>query len=125
MKIFWLAATAAAALFAALPAAAQTAPAAAAQASAAARPGPSAPALTEAPRMGPWGFDLAGRDTSVSPGQNFFKYANGTYQEHLVIPPDRSRFGAFDVLNEVSQNRMRAVLDQAAADPEATGERAK
>jgi putative endopeptidase len=123
MKSLWLAATAVIALSAGLPAAALAEPKAAAPAT----PATSAVAanLTEAPRMGPWGFDLAGRDTSVAPGQNFFRYANGTYQEHLVIPSDRSRFGAFDVLNEVSQNRMRAVLESAAADPKAAGERAQ
>ena len=42
----------------------------------------SAPALAAdadlaAPRMGTWGFDLAGRDTAVAPSQDFFEYANG------------------------------------------------
>jgi putative endopeptidase len=82
-------------------------------------------ALTQAPRMGPWGFDLAGRDPSVSPGDNLYDYAGGSYVRNLTIPPDRSRFGAFDTLVELSQNRMRAVLEAAAADRSATGERAK
>ena len=32
---------------------------------------------TEAPRYGTWGFDMSGRDTSVSPGDSFFRHANG------------------------------------------------
>ena len=116
MKSFWLAAAAAAAL--------STAPAVAAD-SAATTATASATALTQAPRLGTWGFDLAGRDTSVSPGRNFYRYANGTYLDHLVIPSDRSRFGAFDVLQELSQNRMRAVLEAAAAGGGAQGETAK
>jgi putative endopeptidase len=131
MKTFWLAAAAAAVLTTAF---SGTASCAAASSSSAAEPKPStgaavpAPAaadLTAAPRMGSWGFDLAGRDTAIRPGADFFRYANGAYQEHLVIPADRSRFGAFDVLNELSQNRMRAVLEAAAGDAGATGERAK
>ena len=119
MKTLWLAAAAAAALSSAPALAADSAPVAATASAA------SAATLTQAPRMGSWGFDLAGRDTSVAPGQDFFRHANGAYLDRLVIPPDRSRFGAFDVLHELSQNRMRAVLEAAAADPAATGEREK
>jgi len=105
MKTLWLGAAAAAALLVACPAMAQ--------------PGQD---LSKAPRMGTWGFDLAGRDTTVSPGQDFYSYANGGYLKALEIPADRSRYGAFDRLNELSQNRMHAVLEKAAADKAATGE---
>jgi putative endopeptidase len=89
----------------------------------AAEPGPGAAELAHAPRMGTWGFDLAGRDSATPPGQDFYQYANGTYLKGLEIPADRSRYGAFDKLNELSQNRMRAVVEQAAADKAAAGER--
>jgi putative endopeptidase len=97
----------------------------------AARPLPFTPSgaspaeLAHAPRMGAWGFDLAGRDLSASPAQDFYAYANGEYLKALEIPPDRGRFGAFDQLNELSRNRMRAVVEQAAADRAAAGERAQ
>jgi putative endopeptidase len=97
MKSFWLAACAASAL-------ATTAFAA-----------PAADPLA-APRMGPWGFDAAGQDTSVAPGKDFFDYANGTYVKNQVIPADRSSYGAFDGLRELSVSRMHAVLENAAAD---------
>ena len=42
---------------------------------------------TEQPRLGAWGYDLAGRDPAVKPGDNFFLYANGNYLKTLVIPP--------------------------------------
>ena len=41
---------------------------------------------TAAPRYGTWGFDLNGRDTSVKPGDDFFRYANGAAFDKLVIP---------------------------------------
>src|SRR5689334_3529104 len=85
----------------------------------------SAIIATEAPRLGSWGFDLAGRDTRVNAGDDFYRYANGTYVANLVIPPDLSRYGAFQSLIELSQARMRAVLEAAAADRSAGGERAK
>jgi len=115
MKTYWLGAAAAAALLAAGPALAQPKPAAVAPS--------AAPDLSKAPRMGTWGFDLAGRDTATTPGQDFYQYANGGYLKTLDIPADRSRFGAFDSLNELSQGRMHAVVDKTAADKAAAGER--
>jgi putative endopeptidase len=128
MKTIWFGAAAAVALLSACPAlAAPTAAKAAAKP--AAKPAPPAPApsadLTKAPRLGTWGYDLSGRDASVSAGDDFFQYANGSYLKSLVIPADRTRFGAFDSLNELSQNRMRAVVEKTAADKAATGDTAK
>ncbi|MDB5447771.1 MAG: peptidase, partial [Phenylobacterium sp.] len=128
MKTLWLAAAAAAALSAPLSAALCGQAAAATKAKPAPRSAtkPAAgPSLTAARRLGAWGFDLSGRDTAVSPGDDLFRYADGSYVKSLQIPPDRSRYGAFDTLVELSQNRMRAVLEKASADKAATGERAK
>ena len=117
MKTAWFSACACAALLLAAPAAfaADTATAAA----------PAARDLSKAPRMGTWGFDLAGRATAVTPGQSLFGHANGAYMEKLVIPADRSSFGAFNVLDDLSRERMRAVVETAAADKAATGQAAK
>src|SRR5512140_1480655 len=46
-------------------------------------PAMSAAELAHAPRMGTWGFDLAGRDPAVAPGQDFYAYANGAYLKAL------------------------------------------
>ncbi|OHB30477.1 MAG: peptidase M13 [Phenylobacterium sp. RIFCSPHIGHO2_01_FULL_69_31] len=118
MKTAWLAAACAAALLAASPSAfaadaATTAPETAAR------------DLSKAPRMGPWGFDMAGRDTASSPGKSLFAYANGAYMEKLTIPADRSTYGAFNVLDELSKDRMRAVIEKAAAGGTAGGVEAK
>ena len=114
MKTYWLSAAAAGALLAALSPAATLA-----------QPKTTAVAqdLSKAPRMGTWGFDLSGRDTATQPGQDFYEYANGGYLKSLDIPADRSRYGAFDGLNELSQSRMHAVVDKAATDKSAAGER--
>jgi putative endopeptidase len=79
------------------------------------------------PHFGSWGFDLAGRDTSVAPGNNFYDYANGGYVRNLQIPPDRARFGNFDALQALSEDRTHALLDKAAGDssPEPGSEEAK
>jgi putative endopeptidase len=117
MKSFWLSAAATAALLTALPAAASSPPAPA-EAS-------PAPANLETKRLGVWGFDLAGRDLAVPPGKSFYDYANGTYVRALVIPADRSRYGAFDAIAELSRNRLRALIEKTAADPAASGDLAR
>ncbi len=92
-------------------------------ASAADAPAPSA--ATAAPEsLGAWGFDLAGRDMSARPGADFYQYADGAAVKAMVIPPDRSRYGAFDALGALSQERQRALLEEAAARPGTTGEEA-
>jgi putative endopeptidase len=75
----------------------------------------SALAATAGIDTGRWGFDMAGRDTAIRPGDNFFEYANGTYLKTLVIPPDQSRYGSFNVLRDLSEQRTHDILDRAAA----------
>ncbi|MBV9993582.1 MAG: peptidase M13 [Caulobacteraceae bacterium] len=77
------------------------------------------------PKFGPWGFDLAGRDEAVTPGADFYDYANGHYLKELVIPPDRARWGMFDALSALSEERVRDILEKASADPTATGDQGK
>lgn len=76
-----------------------------------------------APKYGTWGFDLSGMDRSVKPGDDFFKFANGKWAEKTEIPADRTRYGNFDKLRELSEARVRAILEDAAAgklaDPDA------
>ncbi|MDQ2859536.1 MAG: peptidase M13 [Pseudomonadota bacterium] len=83
-----------------------------------------APAAS-AQRMGAWGFDLGGRDMAVAPGADFFTYANGAFMKALVIPADRTGYGTFDALSVLSENRVHGLLDQAAAQPAASGDQAK
>ena len=66
---------------------------------------------TDAPKYGDWGFDLSGRDTTVSPGDSFFRYANGTAFDKLEIPSDRTSYGSFPLLRELSDNRMKALIE--------------
>ena len=69
----------------------------------------------DAPRYGTWGFDLNGRDTSVNPGDDFFRYANGAAFDKLVIPSDRTSYGSFALLRELSDNRMKELVTGLAA----------
>ena len=51
-----------------------------------------APDPTKAARLGTWGYDLTGRDTTVKPGDDFYRYAEGVATDRMEIPADRARF---------------------------------
>jgi putative endopeptidase len=65
-------------------------------------------------QYGRWGFDLSGRDTAVRPGDNFVRYANGGYLDHLTIPPDRPVYSTGSTLTDSAQQRVRLLLEDAA-----------
>lgn len=71
---------------------------------------------TIAKRYGTWGVDLDGMDRTVKPGDDFFRYVNGKWVANAQIPADRTSWGAFPMLGELSQARVRAILDGWAAD---------
>ena len=83
-------------------------------------PAPSAPvsAATEGkPQYGTFGFDTAGMDRSVAPGDNFFDYANGTWAKNTPIPPDKARYGLFNVLDDLSKERTRGIIEEQTKNP--------
>jgi putative endopeptidase len=79
--------------------------------------GPVAPKSASGPQIGDFGFDMAGRDTAVAPGRDFFDHANGTWYKNTAIPQDRSTYGMFHVLQDLSLERTRGILEEAAGHP--------
>jgi putative endopeptidase len=77
---------------------------------------PATTASTAAQRYGTWGVDLAAMDRSVKPGDDFFKYVNGKWAATTQIPPDKSSYGSFAILSDLSEARERALLERWAAD---------
>src|SRR5436190_5063606 len=75
------------------------------------------PAPAPKAQFGTFGFDNAGMDTSVAPGDDFYLYANGNWAKNTPIPPDKSNFGAFTVLQDLSRQRVRDILEAAKDDP--------
>ena len=86
---------------------------------AATAPVATAPEAAPAPKpeIGDFGFDVAGMDRSVKPGDNFYKYANGTWEKITPIPADKSNYGMFTALDDLSKSRTRELLDTAKNDP--------
>ncbi|HWI87211.1 MAG TPA: M13-type metalloendopeptidase, partial [Sphingomonas sp.] len=70
------------------------------------------------PQIGTFGFDEAGMNRAVAPGGDFYAFANGGWEKSVAIPPDRSNFGAFTVLEELSLSRMHGLLDEAVQHPD-------
>ena len=69
------------------------------------------------PEIGDFGFDLSGMDKSVQPGDDFYAYANGTWAKNTQIPADKSNYGMFTALADLSQKRTQEILEATKADP--------
>jgi putative endopeptidase len=69
------------------------------------------------PTYGTFGFDEAGMDKAIQPGDNFYLYANGSWAKDTPIPADKSNYGAFNLLQDKSQADTRDIIDEAAKDP--------
>src|SRR5947208_2400640 len=76
-------------------------------------PRPSAPQAPPTPpaQIAPWGLDLAARDSSVKPGDDFYGYADGHWLDTHQIPSDRTRWGSFDELGERSHDQVRSIVE--------------
>ncbi|MBK9062682.1 MAG: M13 family metallopeptidase [Acidobacteria bacterium] len=71
------------------------------------------------------GIDLGGMDRSVAPGDDFFRYANGTWLRETEIPADRAAWGASGMLDELTSKRTRELIEKASSSsaPAASDER--
>jgi putative endopeptidase len=79
----------------------------------------------DGPQIGPFGLDLSARKLSVKPGDDFYTYANGTWVDSFVIPPDRSSYGSFTKLAELSEQRVRDLIEAASKTLAAPGSNAQ
>lgn len=50
-------------------------------------------------------------DKNVSPGEDFFLFANGTWVKNNPVPPSESRWGSFNELDQANQNKLTAILE--------------
>lgn len=63
------------------------------------------------PELGAFGFDEAGMNRTAKPGDDFYEYANGAWAKSTPIPSDRSNYGMFTRLDDISRARTREILD--------------
>lgn len=69
------------------------------------------------------GIDVAGMDTTVAPGDDFFRFANGTWDRTTPIPNDRAGWGIGAELADQTAAQTREMLDAAAEAAPGSNER--
>jgi endothelin-converting enzyme/putative endopeptidase len=75
----------------------------------------AAQATKQGPRYGSFGIDLAARDPAVKPGNDFYRFANGTWLRTTEIPPDRSSWSLWTVLSEDVERQIKTIVDELSA----------
>src|SRR3546814_9630011 len=74
-------------------------------------------------RISDWSSDVCspdlqgGMNKNVKPGDDFYSYVNGTWQAKTTIPADRSSYGMFHPLQDLSLERTRGILETAEKQP--------
>src|SRR5882762_8382646 len=58
-------------------------------------------------------LDANNRDSSVKPGDDFFLFANGNWIKQTEIPPEYSRWGAFNELIERNNDALHTIAEKA------------
>jgi len=77
--------------------------------------------VAEAPQELRSGISLAGMDTSVRPGDDFFSYVNGTWIAETEMPADKSSYGRFTVLRDDSEDNVKVIIEESATGDFAKG----
>ncbi|MBB3034180.1 M13 family metallopeptidase [Alteriqipengyuania lutimaris] len=74
-------------------------------------------AQTPTMSFGEWGVDTALLSDSIDPGDDFFAYVNQEWLDANPLPPEYSRFGAFNLLREKSTSDVKTLVDSLLAKP--------
>jgi putative endopeptidase len=67
------------------------------------------------PQYGAFGLDLAGRDMATRPGDDFFRYAGGTWLDHATIPGDKPSITLRLLAADRTEMQIHDILEAAAA----------
>jgi putative endopeptidase len=61
------------------------------------------------------GIDETAIDKTVVPGEDFYRYANGSWLKNNPVPESESRWGSFNQVSERNNEVLRQLLESAAA----------
>ena len=64
-------------------------------------------------------IDPANMDLFVKPGDDFYRYASGTWIKNNPVPAKETRWGSFNVLRDFNINAVKGLVEEAAADKNA------
>ena len=67
------------------------------------------------------GLDKSGMDAAVRPQDDLFKAMNGTWIQKTDIPADKSAWGTFYQLRELSDQRVKSIIEELASKQQAAG----
>jgi putative endopeptidase len=67
------------------------------------------------PFYGSWGYDFVGGDKNTRAGDDFFRFANGTWLDHTQIPADKPGVSLRAFMTDRTEERLRGLMEQAAA----------
>jgi predicted metalloendopeptidase len=63
----------------------------------------------------PHGIDTAAIDRSVSPGEDFYRFANGKWLAAAVIPPERQQLDSFTIVIDRTREVLGRIMEEIAA----------
>ena len=66
-----------------------------------------------APQYGKWGYDQAGMDKATEPGDDFFRFANGTWLDRAQIPADKPAVSFRLEMTDRAEARIHDILEAA------------
>jgi len=67
------------------------------------------------PEYGAWGFDLRAQDKATKPGDDFFRFANGSWLDRAKIPADKPAWTLRLIMTQRTEERLHGIMEQAAA----------
>ena len=70
---------------------------------------------------GAYGIQTQWIDSAARAGDDFDRYVNGKWNDHIEMPEDKSRIGAFISLRDLSEDRLKLVLEELADGRHAPG----
>jgi putative endopeptidase len=71
------------------------------------------------------GIDQSLMDKSVKAGDDFDKYANGTWEKTAEIPADKSNISVFSIINDEAEKRKAALIDEIVKSNPTSGDEAR
>ncbi|HEY2347351.1 MAG TPA: M13 family metallopeptidase [Xanthomonadaceae bacterium] len=67
------------------------------------------------PQYGAWGYDITGMDKATTPGNDFFRYANGAWVDRTPIPADKPAVSPRLAMSDTIERRLHETMESSAA----------
>ncbi len=66
------------------------------------------------PQLGSFGIELDNKDTAVQPGDDFNRFANGTWYDNYTLKDYETRYGSFNALSDRAEEQVRTIIEEIA-----------